>query len=52
MSYAKELAETLSDSEITKMKVNDMTEYQRGQYNMLNRVMILVQHQLLKELTL
>lgn len=51
MSFANELLEKLSTSDITKVNVSDMTEYQRGQYNMLNRVLLEVHRQIIKELT-
>ena len=51
MSFAKELEQMLLTADVKVMEYNKLSEYDKGQVRMLNRVLVVVQQQLIKEIT-
>jgi len=51
MSFAKELYNRLIVADVMFISEKDLTEFDRGQINMLNRVLLTIQEQLLREVT-
>lgn len=51
ISFAKQLEKTLLTADVKVIFINELSEFDKGQLKMLNRIMVEVQTQLIKEIT-